>query len=453
MTRMRRRARALLTALLVLAPAAADGQQVPEVLTLEDALRIAKTGNPAFRRTENDLELASNAIRQAWGAFLPTLQPSISFSGSRSATLTGQDPFGSPVRLDTVRHFRSSSTSQNLGIGGVTVFDGGANIRNVRAQRANYQSVEASIRQQELLLEAQVSREFYQAVRAARIIALEERLLASLRTRLDRTEELMRLAARNQVDVLGARADVAQGELSVDRARGDADKARLGLAATLGMSPDTPFRIDTVLPPVFDPANLDVDGLVAQALATHPQILQREAVVEAARHRAAAAKGRRLPSVSANVSYGRSMGLSSYEAFTQFNPQNWSFSFGFGVSLPLFTRFQTSSAIAEAEAAATDARHDLRQLQLNTERDVRSAVIDLANAYRALELAEYRAEVSRARDELAQEQYRLGGIGFTELQQIFDATANAERQALEARFTFVNAQIALEERIGSRLEE
>jgi hypothetical protein len=43
------------------------------------------------------------------------------------------------------------------------------------------------------------------------------------------------------------------------------------------------------------------------------------------------------------------------------------------------------------------------------ERDVRAAIIDLDNAYRSLQLAEER-ELSRERQELTQEQYRLGGI-------------------------------------------
>jgi outer membrane protein TolC len=147
------------------------------------------------------------------------------------------------------------------------------------------------------------------------------------------------------------------------------------------------------------------------------------------------------------------MGLRNYGAFKQFNPQNWSFGFGVGASIPLFTRFQTSNQIAQAEAAATDAEHDLRASQLDLERQVRASIIDLTNAHRSLILADERADLSRQRQELAQEQYRMGGsISFTELQQMFDRTAEAERQALEARFTFINARIALEALLGAPLE-
>jgi outer membrane protein TolC len=452
MRNLRRRTRTLLVLLAIGAAAApAAAQQLPDRLTLEDAIRLARAGNPGFRKTENDLELASNGIRAAWAAFLPTLNPTINFSGGRSRTLAGQD-IGDPTQRDLARYSRTSSTTQSLNIGGITLFDGGANIRTIRERRASYEVAEAQIEQQQIELDARVSQEFYQAVRAQRTIALEEYLLASAQERLTRTEELLRLAARNRVDVLGARADVKQGQQNVDRARGEADKARLTLAATLGLPAPAPLQLDTVLPRTFDPAELDVEALVAQALRTSPIMRRAESALTAATHRAAAARGVRWPRLSAGVSYYRNMGLPGYEALKRFNPQNWTFGFNYSVTLPLFTRFQISNQIAQDEAAARDAEYDLRTARLTLERDVRAAVIDLNNAYRSLQLADERAELSREREQLAQEQYRLGGINFTELQNLIDRTAEAERQALDARFTFINARIGLEGKLGARLE-
>jgi hypothetical protein len=35
---------------------------------------------------------------------------------------------------------------------------------------------------------------------------------------------------------------------------------------------------------------------------------------------------------------------------------------------------------------------------------------------------------------------------------VIDQNTNAERQAVEARFTFINARVSLEEKLGTRLE-
>lgn len=432
---------------------ALSAQQAPAVLTLDEALRIARSGNPEFLRTANDLEVAGSSVRSAWGAFLPNLNTSLNFSGSRSTTLTGEDFFGEPIESPEPVTSRRSSASQGISTQ-MTLFDGGTTLRNLQARRATYDGVDAQIEAAGIQLDARVSREYFQAVRAVRNITLEEYLLASARDRLERTEQLLRLAARNREDVLGARADVAQAEQNVERARGDADKTRLTLAATLGMQPTTSISVDTVLPPVFNPADLDVEALVAGALASSPVVRQRDASLRAAKYGASAARARRLPSISANAGYSRGMSASGYGAFGEFNPgENYGFSFGVGVSLPLFSRFQTSDAIAQASAGAVDAEHDLHAARLTVERDVRAAIIDLDNAFRSLQLAEEQVDLNRERQELTQERYRLGGSDFTTLQNVIDRTAQAERQALEALFGFINARISLEEKLGHRLEE
>lgn len=439
-------------ALLTLCAAAPLPAQQPTQLTLEQALRIARSGNPDFLRTANDLEVADNAIRSAWGAFLPSLNTSLNFNGSRSTTLTSEDFFGDPIESPEPITSSRSSASQGVSTQ-MTLFDGGSSLRNLQARRAAFAGVDAQIEAQGVALEARVSREYFQVVRAVRNITLEEYLLASARDRLERTEQLLRLAARNREDVLGARSDVAQAEQNVERARGDADKTRLTLAATLGMNPTTSISVDSLLPPVFDPADLDVESLVTGALANSPFVRQRESALRAAKHTASAARGRRLPSVSASAGYSRGMSAAGYGAFREFNPgQNYGFSFGLGVSLPLFSRFQTSEVIAQAGANAVDAEHDLRSAQLTVERDVRAAIIDLDNAYRSLQLAEEQVELNRERQELTQERYRQGGSDFTTLQNVIDRTAQAERQALEALFGFINARISLEEKLGHRLE-
>ncbi|HSJ09169.1 MAG TPA: TolC family protein [Longimicrobiales bacterium] len=446
---MRRALAAASLAVMCALPAAA---QQPQHLTLDEALRIARENNPEFRRTANDLELEENRIRSAWGAFLPQVSSSMSVGGNRSTAITGINDFGEPVNLPEARTSRGSSISQSIGAN-VTLFDGGASLRNLWARRAGYTGVEAQIDATTVTLEANVARGYYRALQTTRLIALEERLLASARERLSRTEEMLRIVpTTTQVDVLGARADVASSEQSLERARGEADKARLALAVQLGMQPNTSITVDSVLPAIFDPRELDEARLVATALARHPLIRSREAQLRAAQHGVSAARGRRLPRIGANAGYSRGMSLPNYSAFRELDPQNYSFSFGLSLSLPLFSQFQTAEAIGSAEAAAKDAGFDVAAARLAVERDVRQALIDLVNAHRSLQLAELQVDLNRQRQDLTLEQYRNGSRSFLDLQNVINQAAQAERQVIEARFAFINARTTLEERLGFRLE-
>lgn len=434
-----------------LIPAAAAPQEVPARLTLGDALRLAHEHNPLLRKATNDAGVADAQVKQAWSAFLPEIGTSLGFGLAHSRSVTGQDDFGRPVELPEARSFESSRASQSVNAS-LTLFDGGANLRNLGARRADAQAVDHAIEAQRVATMAQVARAFYQTLRSEQSIALEEQLLASAQDRLERTEQLLRLAAADQVDVLGARADVASQERTLDRARGEAQKAKLRLLETIGIEATSDFQLAAELPAAFDPATLAVDSLVALAVAHNPAVAQRAAQEHAAERRASAARGARLPRISLSAGYGRSMNLNSYQAFGELNPQNTLLDFGLNVSLPLFTRFGTSVQIAQADAQAADAREDVRAARLQVAADVRAAHIDLANAHRALELAELSAWLSRERLELAQEKYRLGAIGFTELQNVIDRTAQAQRDAIDARFGFVSARVALEERLGLPLE-
>ena len=439
------------TGLLGCWAAGLSGQQIPQQLSLEEAQRLASLHNPAFRRAQNDIYVADANVKQSYGRFMPRLSTSLGFSGNASSTLTATDDFGRPI-ADTRRiETESSSASQGVGLN-LNLFDGGANLKNLSAAKAQHIATEASIDQEANRLRAQVSKEYFAALRAEQAIKLEETLLASRKDALERTQKLLSVASSKYVDVLSARVDVASAEQAVDNARGSAEKSKLQLKQTMGLEGPATFALTSEPPAIFDPARLDVEALVRLASVGAPSVRLAEARLRAADKQSSAARAGRLPQINTRLNYGRSTQARGYDAFGEFNPPNRSLNFGLDISLPLFSQFQTSYQIANADAAEIDARETLRQEKLAVESEVRAAVIDLNNAYRTARLAEQKAELSGERLAAAQEEYRIGSVSFFQLQQYADQAAQADRQMLDARFQFANAVVALEERIGKPLE-
>jgi len=255
----------------------------------------------------------------------------------------------------------------------------------------------------------------------------------------------------NAEDVLGARVDVANRELDLARARGEARKAHLGLREYLGLAEDVAFELAGETAAAFDPGALDASQLVALALSGHPSVAQLDAAARSAGAQASAAGARRWPSVSASLGLGRSMSLSSYDALFEPNPRNRSFSFGLSLTLPVFTGFETSAQIARADAQARNAEEALRAGRLAVEREVRSALIDLQNAHRALEVARQAADLSGQRLELARQRYQVGQLDFALLQQIMSLAAQSERQVVEAEVNLAVALVSLEEAVGAEV--
>lgn len=421
-----------------------------QTVTLGEALDLARQQNPDYRKARNDADAAGLAAMAGRLWFLPTVNASLNFNGGSNTNVTGTGTDGQPFALPTPVTFRSSSASQSLSAS-MTLFDGLRNLRTGRAAAARANATGATLRAAALRLTASVTRQFLTSLRQQRLIDVEERLLTSQREQLTATERLFRTAGANQVDVLGAQVAVAQQEQALASQRGEAQKAGLELARVIGLDDITPLAASGELPDAFDPSALAADALVARAMAESPRIAQLGALATAANAEAGASYGARWPTITANAGFSRSLSVPSYSAFGELNPRNRSFGFGLQVQVPIFTRFQTSANIAGANARADNAAEDMRAGQLQLETDVRSALVDLRNAHQALVLAERSADLSRTRQDLAQQQYRLGAIGYQNLQQVIDGAAQAERQAVAARFNFALALVAIEELVGGEV--
>jgi outer membrane protein len=441
---------------LLTSPGAAqlpNADRIPPKLTLEEALRLARTHSPVFLQTGNDLDVANANVRSAYGQFLPNVNANMGVSGGRSHVETYPDPITQkPAQLPNPTTSSGSSLSQGLSMG-VTLFDGGRMLKNLAVQKANVDATSATQSVQEDALEAAVRQAFFTALREEQSIALSERLLVSAQDRLTQTEALFRTAAKGQVDLLGAREEIATQEMALTRAKADATKARLALAQAIGITSDGSFEVEGSLPEVYDPSTLNVDALLALALQSNPAVRRQQIAVTVAEKQASIAGTSRWPTLGASMSYGRSVSVPEFGALTApyryLNPQNSSMGFGFSIGLPVFSRFTTSASIATARAGAQDARLQLAQVRLQSQTDVRTAYIDFVNAFRSLQLADTKAALSNERLELSQDQYRRGSITFSELQQMIDRAAGSQRDALNARYVWISSLIALELRVGS----
>jgi outer membrane protein len=437
-------------AVMAVMPAGLLGQEptaVPATLTLQDALAIARERNPDAAQARNTAHAQGAQVRAGWGAFLPTINGSLSFSGSDSRVVTGEDFYGQPVRLDTAVSYQGSSSSQSLQTS-LTVFDGFRNLNGLRSARASAAAANAALASTEARIEAETKRLFYDAVRARQLIALEERLLASSREQQDNMDRRFRTAGARREDVLGAEADVANQELQLARAQGDADKAVLSLRQYLGITEPIEFEVAGELPAAWDPSSLDAEELVAEALRDHPDIARLESQASAAELRVAATRSGYWPTLRFNAGIGRSMSLLSYSALFNLNPQNRALNFGVTLTVPVFTGFQTQAQVAGAVADARNAEEALLAGRLTRERDVRSAAIDLQNAFRGAALAQRSTDLSNERLRLSRERYATGAITFAELQLLIDRASQEERQLINARYSFAAAVAALEQQVG-----
>jgi len=438
-----------LAAFAPLGAAAQQAAQIPATLTLEDALRIARRNSPEFLKLQNDTDLPSVAVRQRWSQFLPTLTSSMSFGGNSSTTSTGNDDFGGVVTNPQPITIRSSSASQSLGMN-LTLFDGGAMFRNLSAARAEVDAAEAGVIALQANQAALVENAFFAARQADMLVDVERQNLDRANASYQRSQELFRMAAVKQHELLEAQRSVLASERSLRGREAEARKTRLELAQRMGIEPGTEFTVADQTPEVFDPAAINVDALVATGVEQSPAVRQRRAQVEASRRRVSAAKGGWLPTINAGFGYARSTGEQGFGAVGELNPdRSHGYNFNFSFSLPIFNRFQTSSTVTQATVQREDADQDLRAARLDVESRVRSGLLDLSKAYEDFQLAGQIATITQLQADLAEEQFRLGALGFLDYQRLIDQNVQSQRDAVLARFAFNQVRVALEQTLGS----
>ena len=425
------------------------------VVTLEQALGIARTHNPKYRRAVNDLQLSGPEARAAWAkGILPAVRVTLFSTGyAGSLTRSAADFFGNPIANPQSDFVYSSDTQQGLGLGWEFR---GPSIRN-RFKRISVENGGRNLAE-ELAGEAlrvRVRRRYFSALEQEELLRAERAVVAATRVDLEITQGLFELTLKTRVNVLQAELRVQQQELVVRRQAGQRERARLELRSVLGRSDLPAVRPAAVDPPLFDPATLDEGVLVARAMDEGASVRWAAADLRSSDLAVKESRGSYWPSLSATLSVGRFVQTPRAESLFQlggFGSELFS-QFRFEFSLPFFDDvFGNRLAITRAEVERENHRDAVREARLEAEQVARSALVTLRDRWESVQIGERSVAIAREALELAREEYRLGGRTFEQLQLSIRSEAGSRRQRIQARYRFLDALLDLEEAVGGPVQ-
>ena len=423
------------------------------VLSLEEALSVALGSNPAYRRAVNSAQLNSTEWRTTWfDQVLPRAQLNL-FQTQYTGNLTRQatDNFGDPIERPEADWTYFSQTNQSLDL--TWRIQGASILRALDRQRLTNLDRTIAETRAEVEMEVGVRRAFWDALEQRDLLRAEEDLLAGRRLDFEVAERLFGLAMKTRVDVLNAELAVEQQALSLRQQRAAFEQAVLALRTEMGDDRLPPFRLAETALPVFDPVGLDPDALVATAREVNPALRQARVAVRSADLGLSESKRSWWPEVFLNYSLARRVQTPQGEALFDLSfDEDLDQRFYLGVSIPMFSDyFQNQQSIHRSAVELRNTQEDERAAELRTEQEVRGALLELENQHESLRLAERSAEIAAEALRLAREEYRLGSRSFEDLRSAFDQEAGTRRQVIQARHSFVDALLSLEEAVGARL--
>ena len=494
-------------ALLALAPivsAAAQSRDssavapVAPVLSLEDAISIARRNNPVFLQTRSAQKRAGAALRSAYGVLLPNVSSSFSsaYREGRPQFFGGQ-AFGSTSDI--------VSTDAQLSI--VATYNG-QNLLAPKAQRATLDAAESDLSTADATLRFTVTGQYLNVLAAMARAQLNDSLLASANAQLELSRARAAVGAATTLDVRRAEVQVGQAQVAVLRERNNIETEKLRLFMQLGVEQPGNVQLVTRLP-VDDPKlnpKLNLDELLTSARRQNPALSAARSRESAANTGVSQARSAFLPTLQfqtgisgytsqatdiestinqqrssaaaglsnclSNDSVRTAVGLPSIAGacgsaftFTDANAaairkENQRYPFGFtrdpitfsaSLSLPIFNGLQREQRMQEAEANRNDARYNVRATELRLKADVTSGYNNLLTAYEAVQIQTRNSEAAREALALAQERFRVGANTFVDLVQSRADYERAESDRITAIYEFHRAYATLESAVGRPL--
>jgi outer membrane protein TolC len=331
-----------------------------------------------------------------------------------------------------------------------TVFDGGRTFWEVRKAGAESAAADLAYDAARARVAAGATLAYLDALEA---VALEE----ARRIQLEHARELARLAAERfrvgevpQLDDLQARLAESDAEIALLEAESATDAARLQLFEHLGL-PAT-ARVALVEPAAASEGwSWDEDELRRRALEGSTEIASLEETRTAAARGLDAERWWFLPSVTLGATWVRSEFGQTRDAFT-FEPRNEQTYYTLGLSWSPFD--SPASLISDrrrARAALWTAEGRLAARHASLAREVEVAIGRLRRARLLEEKSALNVDLAARQREQASERYRLGLAPIVERLNAQALFAEAERQAIAARYATLRAAAELERAAGIRL--
>lgn len=425
-------------------------------VTLDEALELAAKGSPDLAIARADADAAAADRTSSLGGVLPRLDLSASLgraftgpTGSRTVVLGGT-PITLPAASASDREDYSLSLQLSQPVFDWRVF------RDVGRAGAAARAAARDLDEATLAVAFDVTRRFYEAVRAERTLAVLEKTVTRSEELVARSDALFAAGRSPKSDTLQARVNLANDRVAVESARIRVAQARSALAQALGL--DEPGGVSAVPPATLDGPVPSADELppleeaVRAALSRRPAAAAQAARLEAADAATGAARAGWLPTLSANGSYGRQGDDLAGEEGVYGDPSRaYSASARLVLTWNLFDGRRTAAAVSRAKALARRARASLDRTEAQVAKEAGDARAASVAHARSVALAAESLGVAEQGLSLARQRLEAGLASQLEVRDASLKLTQAELSLLQARIDHAVARADLSRALGGAL--
>ena len=415
-----------------LAAPTASPSQSPQALTLQDAEKIAIQNHPHLQAAAYLASAAQSRVTEVKSLYYPQAFGSVTGAYAENNTRIGAGAINNPTVFN---RFAEGFTVSQL------VTDFGRTHELVKSSKYAAQAEQANVTLSRADVLLGVDRAYYAVLKAQAILRVADETVKARQLVSDQITTLAKNKLKSGLDVSFANVDLAQAQLLQIQARNDLDASLADFSAALGYSEQRAFTLadDNQAAPL--PPLADFASALQTAIQNRPELIGQRFELQSAQSFARAERDLWFPTISAIGTAGlipyRNDALSSRYAAGAFN-----------VNIPIFNGRLFNALRSEADARANAQQQNVRDLQNQVTRDVRTAWLNANSAFQRLSVTEQFFAQARQAFDLAQARYKLGLSSIIELSQAQLNQTQAEIAEASARFDYQIQSAVLNYQMG-----
>jgi len=398
--------------------------------TLEECVDYAIKNNISIKQSELDLKTSSIEKMEAIGGFLPSLNANANYSVNTGASI---NPVTNQFQNQTFKSF-SAGASSNM-----TLFNGLANWKVV--QRAKLSRIANSYRLDKMKddIALSVANSYLQILFNKEQLKVQINQNLITKENINRTKDLIEAGVVPAGDIYELQATDASQQQQIINTENTLFISKIGLCQILLLEDYASFDIsDEVFDiPLTNISNETQETILVKARESVKEVKIALSNVDLAKKDLAISRSSYLPTLTGFVGYNTRWSESTIFNFADQLSLFDGTGIGLQLNIPVLNGLATRGRVQRAKINQERATYQLKQAELDLERNVYQAYNDVINARKAFEAAQKSLESRLQAFNFSKERYNVGLQNAFDFSQATLALENAQSEVIRTKYDYI----------------
>ncbi|MBN2486736.1 MAG: TolC family protein [Bacteroidales bacterium] len=402
--------------------------------SLADCINYAHANNLQLKRAELQSQINTNNYFQSQMNILPGV----------NAGFERSYYFGRHIDVGTNQIIEDNSHSDYLGVqASVNLFTGLGSYNTIKMNKYSMLAGIQDVEKEKVDITLQIALGYLEILFQKELLQVTRNQLNTMQMQVERTQKLVEAGSVARGNLYEIQAQLANEKLNTVNAGNALKVATINLVQLLDLDSVAGFEVDPIdsLNISDYPLLLSETEIYNEALLFLPHLKSAEYKLKAYEQNLKVQKGRYSPTVYANTSLGTRYSSSQENQFGQnYSRQmdvNFNKTFGLGVNIPIFNKWQVNNAVSNARVSMYDAGYNLEQTKQQLYKEIRQAYYDAVSSGEKHKAAAEAVNSYKEAFVYTEQKYNVGMVNSVEYNIAKNNYIKAESELLQAKFQYI----------------